>query len=466
MAAKEPDDNNREFRQLQRRSWPVLAVVASACLGLSVMATLSGSVLPGVILSLFFALSLWLIYQGRVWPRWIFIVVTAGLGIASVISSVAELVISFGDLQSWLFVLSSALLIVIAATVFASETLRELAEVRRNHGRILTWASVSEMQPVDHPDEPEEPGNLITRQRLGGLTATLVFATSIVAWLVFIAAVGWLWFEGTDAMNESLQEAQSSRIGLLALFWILVFMVLTAYVAGFMLVAYLVLFFAPFVLTLPLSLPLALCWKQPLKFLVLRPFNRQDVSRVLRRVLLEEVSPLGHCYTLADATIRISPLQRLPLLYGQLTFFTFRARKIVSPHHLAALARAMKRRVLRNINWAVSRDKLFPVASVDAAWQACVQRLVAECDAVIMDLSGVSENIQWELNLLRDTAVVENTVFLVDRAQAVEAGAVLKATFGDSSDIPPLITYDTSGLATTNHLRQRIVAIVGMRNRQ
>ena len=445
-----------ELDAARRRARPVLLLVVAATLAIAAsMGVYIGQWTPPALFIALFAPFLWLIHRGHAWARRLIAAACAALGLWGTVHGVGELVISFADVQSLLNFSASALLLVIAGSLHASEALRELGELRRNRGRADDWKSVSHAAvPADStPIDPPERKAILRHARWGHLASISVLVTGGIAWLLFVASTVWLWQIGMEALTQAAHGMQSSRSGITGLIWLLAFLVIAGFVPVYLLLGYLTLFLTPFILSMPIALPLAMRWRQPARFLILRPFNRRALSRDLTRILRDEVAPLGHCYTLADADIRIPPLQRLPLLYGQLTFFTFRQRKIVTPRHLTALSAAMKQRLRRNINWAVSRNKLFPVASMDAAWQACVERMVGECHGVVMDLSGISENIRWELELLRDTGAVSKTVLLVGQAQVEVARTALTRIFGEP---PSLVTYGPGGLDAPGTLTERL----------
>jgi hypothetical protein len=232
----------------------------------------------------------------------------------------------------------------------------------------------------------------------------------------------------------------------------------------YIVVAYLLLFVVPFLTPLPIALPLTFTWKRPARFLVLRPFNRGHASRALRRILRRQIAPLGHCYTLADADIRVPLWVRLPLVFGQLSFFLFRRRKIVVPKDISKLARSMGRRWLRNLNWCLSQEKVFPVACIDAGWRACVSRLVAECDCIVMDLSGMSQNILWGLELIKRERAFGRTVFLVEESQNVTLQATLNRLLGAECAIPRLHPYSMRGKFSDDALTA--AAIDALRNQK
>ena len=112
----------------------------------------------------------------------------------------------------------------------------------------------------------------------------------------------------------------------------------------------------------------------------------------------------------------------------------------------------MGRRRLRTFNWCLSRDKVFPVACIDAGWRVGVTRLVAECDCVVMDLSGMSQNIIWELELLGREGAFGKTVFLVEESQAVTVQAALDSILGDECPLPRLHPYSALGKFNDNSM--------------
>jgi hypothetical protein len=217
-------------------------------------------------------------------------------------------------------------------------------------------------------------------------------------------------------------------------------------VCSYVLGLYLLFFVFPFLITLPITLPFALRWQDPARFLLLRPFGSPAISGKLRRFLRQELYPMGHCYTLADAAIRVSWQVRIPLLLGQLALFSFRTRKVRNPKNLQRLAREMNRRVMRNLNWVLSRDPFFPITCSDLAWQACVRAVVERADVVLMDVSVLSPNMLWELDLLRDSGALARTVLLVRENDCELATQKLIAHAAPVAGVP-LVVYGNDGVA-------------------
>ncbi len=209
---------------------------------------------------------------------------------------------------------------------------------------------------------------------------------------------------------------------------------------------YLLFFVLPFLITLPITLPFALRWQDPGRFLLLRPFGSTSISGSLRRFLSQELCPMGHCYTLADAAIRVSWQVRIPLLLGQLALFSFRTRKVRNPKNLQRLAREMNRRVMRNLNWVLSRDPFFPITCSDVAWQACVRAVVERADVVLMDVSVLTPNMLWELDLLRDSGALVRTVLLVQESSRELAVQKLIVHAEPIAGVP-LVVYGNDAVA-------------------
>lgn len=337
-----------------------------------------------------------------------------------------------------LTVAAGFLFIIAAAALFASDALDELTSTKCDSDPD-DWGAVSapEQRVAQATPVAESKEKILRRRFWGTLGGGLAMGTTVTAWIAFLGGILWLF-----SIPSGMQVGGDGISGVAS---VVAYFLVLAIIFICILGAYLLLFAVPFLTALPIALPLAFTWKQPARFLVLRPFNRGNASSALRRILRREIAPLGHCYTLADADIRVPLWLRLPVLLGQLSFFLFRRRKIIAPKDISKLVGAMGRRRLRNFNWCVSQSKVFPVACVDAGWRACVSRLVAECDCVVMDLSGMSQNIMWELELLKRQQAFGRTVFLVEESQAAAVQAARDCLLGSESTTPQIHAYRMRG---------------------
>lgn len=216
---------------------------------------------------------------------------------------------------------------------------------------------------------------------------------------------------------------------------------------------YLVFFALPFLLTLPFSFSFAKRWQDPARFLLLRPFGTPQITPSLRRYLQREVVPFGHCYTLADSAIHIPWYIRAPFFLGQLALFSFRTRKLRSPRDLQRLAREMNRRVMRNLNWLLSRNRLFAITCSDFAWQPCVKAVVERADVILMDVTVITPNMLWELNLLRATEASSRTILLKHDASQ-------PASQDDLFSGVPIVIYGSDGVRGAGTLAAAVTKIL------
>ena len=407
-------------------------------------------------------IALWLIAKGHNWARIILIVCCLGVGLPGLVSGFIEYFLSWASWEELPFVSAPTLMLVMAGILYASDSLSEWSDIRRLGFSAVDWERTDDRgapPSLSHDVARVDAEKLVRRRKAGIFVSNAVAILTLIAWAVFVGLAVYLWQTGTQSMAEAIDAARETRSSLLVVLFLVSFFVVASLVPVFILAGYLVVFFVPSLLVFPVSLVIAMVWKDPLQLLLLRPFNRQDASKPLRRILRSEVSAFGHCYTLADADLRVSVWQKLPMLYGQLIFLSFRQRKITSPRNLGKLLKAMHARVRRNLNWAVSRDKIFPVACVDAGWQACVRNLVGKSHLVIMDLSGFSENLQWELEFLIESGAIHRTVFLVQGDDQLDVRRKI-AKLTKSELQLTFLSYDSAGLERKGSLTQAALDIL------
>ena len=193
---------------------------------------------------------------------------------------------------------------------------------------------------------------------------------------------------------------------------------------------YVLFFVVPGVGTALLASPLIFGWRNPARILLLRPFNRPDHSRPLRKLVRREVAGYGHTYSLADVAIRVRWYVAVPVLLGQLGLLSFRLRRVKGPSGLRRLARVVGYRRRRNLNWTVSRSKVFAVRCTDQVWQQAVGQMVRTCDAVLIDVTDLTGNLVWELELLRRLRRLDDCIFLSLRGTETRAAAAVEHQLG------------------------------------
>jgi hypothetical protein len=216
----------------------------------------------------------------------------------------------------------------------------------------------------------------------------------------------------------------------------------------------------PFILTLPISSPIIALWQAPPRFLLLRPFNRHVLSRPLKRIARRELAPLGHIYTLSDADIHVPWYTRIPILLGQLALFSFRMHRIRNAKQIKGIERALGRTWLRNINWCMSFGKVFPLASSDACWREVVDCLLKRSSSLIVDISGLRENVMWEIEHARKLGVETRILYLISSDRADYSPAALTQALGAEASASQLFRYGKDGLADSKRFKAALAETI------
>lgn len=121
-------------------------------------------------------------------------------------------------------------------------------------------------------------------------------------------------------------------------------------------------------------------------------------------------------------------------------------------------------RVVDLASWRRRPGLLAPQATVikvvDELWQATVVRLLDHVDAVIVDVSELTENLLWEVRTLHERAF-EPCVWIGDaRAVAIsgDIGESLTATLGTPIKRDSIVTYDPKVRGAERQLRRDLTA--------
>jgi hypothetical protein len=145
------------------------------------------------------------------------------------------------------------------------------------------------------------------------------------------------------------------------------------------------------------------------------------------------------------------------VVLGQLALFSFRFRIIRSSERLGAIDRAMRRTWLRNVNWCMSWNKLFAVASTDEHWQAVVDLFLARADAVVIDVSDLREHVVWEIERAHTLGAATRVLYLVDADQKSRITSQLASLLPDSFDAVRVFAYDGHSLLEPDRFRSILV---------
>ena len=219
--------------------------------------------------------------------------------------------------------------------------------------------------------------------------------------------------------------------------------------------AYLGTLFLPFWAALPIAAAVGRKWKNPGRFLLLRPFNRSYATKQLRIIARKRLAFFGHIYTLADKSIKVPWNVRIPIFIGQLGFLQFRMRKIKSKSQLSKLYENMENRWKRNFNWCVSWSKVFPVSTVDELWKDCFVQMAKICDVIFIDLSEMRESILWEIEQCGRMGISDRLIFLTHKDNFVAAKKYVQQNFRTGST-QRLFQYGSIGILADSDFESTI----------
>lgn len=189
--------------------------------------------------------------------------------------------------------------------------------------------------------------------------------------------------------------------------------------------------------------------RYPARITLLRKFNVRHLSEPLERMLAQELRPYGHIATLSDKYIRHerfgwlqtallslgNPLAALWFVIGLPIRFVWRLfdRSAMGPavvlnaRDYRNLAARLRDRIGLNVQAAMVSKEAFMVRTSDAWWRMTAQLLMDSSDAIVMDLSQMSEGVGWELDLIRDSGAERRVVFIALWGKLDEAEAALAA---------------------------------------
>lgn len=156
-------------------------------------------------------------------------------------------------------------------------------------------------------------------------------------------------------------------------------------------------FVFPFLLCLPVILPMALKQKNITRIVVFRKFNDEKCKRALSKIIRTNLAYYGHVFTLSDSKFKVKWYVRIPLFLGQLSLFHFRQRDINKPGQVTKFKNSLNNHTWLNINWLFSGNKVFPVKTNDAFWKDTARVLLDKNCLIIFDVSYNSASLDWEI---------------------------------------------------------------------
>lgn len=171
----------------------------------------------------------------------------------------------------------------------------------------------------------------------------------------------------------------------------------------------------PVVFIAPLNCLLASFWRSPATILILRPFHRRKTSKTLRR-LVRGLSGFGHFYTLSDRHIKLRWFAKSPKWLIGLVFFVFQY-PVQKQKDVDDLNQKLGNGFGRSVNWYYSRSKIFTIDCTDEFWKSCVVKMLKKADLIFIDLTGLHENVLWEVEECKELGVLHKVLFLIENVE-------------------------------------------------
>ncbi len=187
--------------------------------------------------------------------------------------------------------------------------------------------------------------------------------------------------------------------------------------------------------------------RKPARALLLRKFNVRALSVPLERMMARELRPYGHIASLSDKHIRhdtwgwvstailsiSNPLAAMWFVIGAPVRFIWRLFDrsrmgpvtVLNARDYRNLARRLRDRVGLNLQIALGSKEAFLIRTSDAWWRIVVRLFMDSSDAIIVDLSQVSDGTAWELDVIREENAAARCVFVSLWGKAEEAQAAL-----------------------------------------
>lgn len=187
--------------------------------------------------------------------------------------------------------------------------------------------------------------------------------------------------------------------------------------------------------------------RRPARVLLLRKFNVRALSVPLERMMARELRPYGHIASLSDKHLRhdnwgwlsmamlsiSNPLAAIWFVIGAPVRFIWRLFDrsrmgpvtVLSARDYRSLVRRLRDRIGLNVQIAVGAKEAFLIRTSDAWWRIVVRLLMDSSDAILVDLSQISEGTAWELEVIREEETAARCVFVSLWGKAEEAQSAL-----------------------------------------
>lgn len=182
-----------------------------------------------------------------------------------------------------------------------------------------------------------------------------------------------------------------------------------------------------FVVLLPIGAVAA--GSNPVRILLLRPFDQRAMTKALKRIVLRYLGLRGHVFTLSDPNYKPNPFVRIADLFASggryavapIVRPSLRLATVTNERSWLKLAVSLSRRLGLGARSFITGGQALNIKSTFPWWQRCIHMLMHSSQIIVMDVSRVSTGSAWEIEQLGERGLLDRAVFIVQERYAAES---------------------------------------------
>jgi len=211
-------------------------------------------------------------------------------------------------------------------------------------------------------------------------------------------------------------------------------------------------------------------WQQPVRILLLRPFNEKKISKSIRRFTKKNLRGWGHVVTLSDHHINESFLRNS-------TIYSFSPRRLIGQalvlpifplvrlpplivavrkeHHFQRLHAVLRNRY--NLNYFSIFNVIRKIRCTDALWKRVVLFLISNTDIIIVDLTATKSGTLWEIEQLAKNGYLGKCIFIAEESRDTGSHALCSLL---GTDAQKIYRYHKNGNALDSREIEAVIASI------
>ena len=189
--------------------------------------------------------------------------------------------------------------------------------------------------------------------------------------------------------------------------------------------------------------------RKPARVLLLRKFNVRHIGNALAAMIQTELRPYGHVTGLADKHIRhdwlgflsiamlsvSNPLALIWFVVSAPARFLYRLldrssngpATVLNARDYRNVAKRLRDRIGLNLETPLTSKESYLVRTSDAWWKMTARLLMDSADAIVVDVSQISQGMAWELDAIRSENASARCVFVALWGKADAAQVTLNS---------------------------------------